>query len=166
MMRRLVLLALALAIPVASGATVLLPIEFREMVARSSTIVHGRVVDVRCGWIAGRRSIETLVTIETDEFLKGQARDRVVFRVPGGQVGRYRTIFVGAPEFRVGDEVVVFLRANGSAIPYVVGLSQGALRVSSDPQTGRRVVAPSFVMGRPFPLETLRDAVRQAVEAR
>ena len=34
-------------------------------------IVHGRVVDVRAGWVDGRRSVDTFVTIAADDYLKG-----------------------------------------------------------------------------------------------
>src|SRR5689334_8130127 len=121
MMRRVLLIALLLSAPVALGATVLIPIEFRELVSVSSTIVHGRVVDVRSDWIDGRRAIETFVTVEAEEYYKGAARETLVVRVPGGQIGRFRTIFVGAPEFQAGDEVVLFLRTYGDRVS-IVGL--------------------------------------------
>jgi hypothetical protein len=146
-MRRLLIVILLLAAPVAPGATVLVPIEFRELVNVATTIVHGRVVDVRADWIDGRRSIETFVTVEADEYFKGGRGDTITIRVPGGQLGRYRTIFVGAPEFARGDEVVLFLRTYGDRTA-IVGLSQGAFRVMPD-RTGHRIVTSPVVMGKP-----------------
>jgi hypothetical protein len=89
-------------------------------------------------------------------------------------------VFVGAPEFRDGDEVVLFLKHAGPSYPYIVGLSQGAFRVVADPRTGRRMVTTPIVMGkgggepervvrgdptrRPVPLETFGAQV-QAVLA-
>ena len=181
MIRRLLLTAALALAPCGLGATVLIPIEFRELVSVSSTIVHGRVVDVRSMMIDGRRAVETFVTIEADEYLKGGAGERLVVRVPGGQVGRYRTIFVGAPEFREGDEVVLFLRTAGSRIPYIVGLNQGAYRVAGEAGTGRKIVTAPVVMGnagetarvvrgdsnrRPPTFDAFRDTVRQILTAR
>ena len=176
-MRTLLLVALLAAIPATIGATVLLPIEFRELVEVSSAIVHGRVTDVRTQWVDGRRSIETFVTVAADEYLKGGSGDSVTIRVPGGQLGRYRTIFVGAPEFREGDEVVLFLRAYGGRLS-IVGLSQGAFRVVPD-GAGRRVVTSPVVMARsgtdpepvlrgdvtrrPLAVDAFRDLVRRVV---
>ncbi len=145
-MRRLLLVALLLAAPAAVRATVLIPIEFRELVSVSSTIVHGRIVDVRAQWIDGRRSIETFLTIEAQEYFKGGPGDTVIVRVPGGQLGRYKTIFVGAPEFHPGDEVVLFLRSYGGRVS-IVGLSQGAFRVTSD-RIGTRLVTSPVLMGK------------------
>jgi hypothetical protein len=173
-MRRLLFCALCVCLPAVARATVLVPIEFRELVTVASVILHGRVSDVRGEWTDGRRSVETLVTIEASDYLKGDLGSTVTIHVPGGQLGRYRTIFVGAPEFRSGDEVVLFLRANR-----IVGLSQGAFRVVSDPQTGRPLVVSPIVMSlnadvaesvvrgdsrrKPVALDSFRDVVRQVL---
>src|SRR5215217_4868190 len=101
-MRRLLAAAILLLLPAVLYATVLIPIEFRELVTVSSAIVRGRVVDVRADWIDGRRSLETFVTIDAEEYYKGALGGTVTVRTPGGQLGRYRTVFVGAPEFREG----------------------------------------------------------------
>jgi hypothetical protein len=164
---------------VALQATVILPIEFRELVATAPVIVHGQVVDVRAEWADGRRSVETFVTVAVTEYLKGDLGEQMIFRVPGGQLGRYRTIFVGAPEFREGDEVVLFLKHSGPSYPYIIGLSQGAFRVVPEPRTGRRMVTTPIVMGRggdeperivrgdvtrkPVTIDAFRDAVRQVL---
>lgn len=131
-----------------AGATVLLPIEFRELVTSANVIVHGRVVDVRAEWVDGRRAVETFVTIQADEYLKGNLGDHVTFKVPGGQLGRYRTVFVGAPIFTTDDEVVLFLKANGQSFPFIIGLTQGLFRVVDDGATGDRRVTPPPVLDR------------------
>src|SRR5262245_13030502 len=145
-MRRLLIIALLAAVPAAARATVLVPIEFRQLVTIASAIVHGRVVDVRADWVEGRRAFDTFLTIEADEYFKGGPGGTVLVRVPGGQIGRYRTIFVGAPEFQRGDEVVLFLRGNLTRGAVIVGLSQGAFRVAPD-RTGRRVVTSPVLIG-------------------
>jgi hypothetical protein len=178
-MRRILLCALCflsfLCAP--AGATVLVPIEFRELVTTSLVIVHGTVVDVRSEWVDGRRAIETFVTIDASDYLKGNLGDRVTFKVPGGQLGRYRTIFVGAPTFESGDELVLFLKANGPSYPFIVGLSQGVYRVQTEQPSGLRVVTPPAVVAKPgvaaervvrgdpsrraVPIDGFRDLVRQ-----
>jgi hypothetical protein len=178
-MRRYVGGVFFVCLSVALHATVILPIEFRELVATAPVIVHGHVVDVRSEWVDGRRAIETFVTVSVADYLKGNLGESVTFKVPGGQLGRYRTIFVGAPEFREGDEVVLFLQHSGPAYPYIIGLSQGAFRVVADARTGRRMVTTPVVMGkggdepepvvrgdvtrRPMAIDAFRDAVRQVL---
>ena len=148
-MRRIfafVILLFCFAHPLA--ATVLLPADFKDIVAGSQIIVHGRVVDVRAEWTDDRRQIESYVTIAPSSFYRGTATQTVTFRVPGGQVGRYRQVTVGSPQFVPGEEAIVFLRARGPAVPQVFGLSQGIFRVRIDERTGRRTVILPILMAR------------------
>ena len=124
------------------SATVLLAADFATVVDEAGAIVHGRVVDVRSALAGPRRSIESYVTVAVIESIKGAAGTAVTFRVPNGQVGRYRRILAGAPEFAPGDEVVVFLRGRAPAMPSLVGLSQGLYRVSRD-AAGTATVTPA-----------------------
>ncbi|OFW01568.1 MAG: hypothetical protein A3I61_05975 [Acidobacteria bacterium RIFCSPLOWO2_02_FULL_68_18] len=161
-----------------ASATVLLPADFQTVVAGSGTIVHGRVIDVRSALVGPRRAIETFVTVEVLDAWKGSPGSSVTFRVPNGQVGRYRRVLVGAPEFAGGDEVVVFLRGQAPAIPALFGLSQGVYRVSRGARA-RPVVAPPPVMARgdgaervargesarqPLPLEAFAREVEAVLE--
>jgi hypothetical protein len=147
-MRLVLALVLAAAVSFPLSATVLIPAEFREIVSGSQIIVHGRVSAVRPEWTAGRRRIESVVTLEAAAFYRGTASRVVTFRVPGGQIGRYKSVTVGAPEFRQGDEVVLFLKANGPAVPQVFGLNQGVFRVKVDGRSGRRLVTQPIVSAR------------------
>ncbi len=159
----------------AVSATTVLPGEFPEMVQASQVVVHGRVVDVRSTLTSGRRSIESVVTVAVLGTLKGEVRDTVTLRLPGGRVGRYRRITVGAPQFSVGDEVVLFLKGRPPAMPMPYGLTQGVYRVSRS--GGRVLVTPPLldtpgrvVRGdparRPMPLEAFAQHVRLLAVAR
>jgi hypothetical protein len=155
-------------------ATTLAPASFAEMAFQSHVIVHGRIETVRSQSTGDRRTIESLVTVAVIESLKGEPPASIVFKVPNGRVGRYRRIMVGAPEFREGDEVVLFLKGAAPAIPAPFGLSQGVYRVAG--QRGQRVVTPlvpdpgRLVRGdparTPLSLEAFGRAVRDALEPR
>ena len=147
-MRCALLVGLLLCLSPSLSATVLLPAEFREIVTGSQIIVYGRISDVRSEWMDGRRRIESIVTLEASSFYRGTAGSTVTFRVPGGQIGRYKNLTVGAPEFRSGDEVVLFLQSRGPAVPQIFGLNQGVFRVRVDARTGRRLVTLPIVMAR------------------
>ena len=182
-MRRVILAVLAIvAFTHPLHATVIVPLEFRELVAAAPIIVHGRVVDVRAGWVDGRRRVETVVTLRAEDYLKGRLDDEeLTFKVPGGQIGRYRTVMIGAPDFAAGDEVVLFLNSAG-ADRYVFGLSLGVFRVVLDEPSGRRLVIPPPVMAklagdaeavvrgdparRPLPLDAFEQTVRQVIAQR
>jgi hypothetical protein len=132
---------------VRAGATVYAPAEWSELVVAARAIAHGRIIDVRAQAAADRRRVETLVTLQVATYLKGHWGPTVTFRVPGGQIGRYRTVVPGAPRFAPGEEVVLLLGAQGPSIPHVLGLSQGVFRVYRDTQSGERRVTPVPVEG-------------------
>jgi hypothetical protein len=122
------------------GATTVLPVDFAQMVSDSQVIVHARVVDVTGELVGPQRTIESRVTVQVISSLKGQPGAAIVFRVPGGRVGRYRRVFVGAPSFTAGEEVLLFLKGRAPAMPLPYGLSQGVYRVSRT--TGAPLVLP------------------------
>jgi hypothetical protein len=122
------------------SALTVLPAEFSEMVNGSQLIVHGRIVDVRSQAINDRRSIESVVTVAVIESFKGSTGSEVAFRMPNGELGRYRRVLIGVPEFQPGQEVVLFLAGRAPALPMPFGLSQGVFRVTHAAD-GRAIVA-------------------------
>ena len=133
-----------------ASATVLVPAEFSEIVGGSEIIVYARVVDVRPEWADGRRWIDSVVTADVVSYLKGGSEETITFKVPGGRLGRYRSVVVGAPVFARGDEAVLFLKSNGAQgerLPDVFGLNQGVFRVRVDARTGQKMVVPPPVDG-------------------
>src|SRR5512133_2066001 len=108
-MRRLILICVFLLCASELRATVLVPAEFHEVVAGSQIIVYGRVAAVRAEWSDDRSRIESIVTVTAGTYLKGGPGSTVTFRVPGGQIGRYRNVMIGAPQLQPGEEAVFFL---------------------------------------------------------
>ena len=102
----------------------------------------------------------------------------MTFRVPGGQIGRYKNVMIGAPEFHPGEEAVLFLRAEGPSVAHVFGLNQGVFRVRVDARNGRRLVRAAGADGerrrardrharapdpQPLPLDAFAATVRAAM---
>ena len=127
------------------SATTLVPADFAQMARESELIVRGTVVQVDGQRIGGRQTIESLITLRVSDTIKGTAVEETVFRVPGGKVGPYRRVTVGAPQFSPGDEVILFLKGRAPAIAMPYGLSQGVYRVSRT--AGTPVVTPAVVTG-------------------
>ena len=146
-------------------ATVLVPAEFREIVNGSQVIAFGRIIDTAADMGEGRARTVTFVTMQVATYLKGGPGETIVFSVPGGHVGRYRDVTIGAPTFAVGDEAVVFLRTSGGDHPLVFGLNQGVFRVRVDARTQRRMVVPPALLARTASAETVTrgSATRQVV---
>jgi len=115
-------------------ATVLIPAGLPELVSEAHTIVEGSVVSADPRTESGSRRVETLVTVAAVDYLKGNLGRRVTFRVPGGQIGFRRTVMIGAPVFRPGDRVLLFLAGAAPSLPWIVGLNQGVYRVKTAPR--------------------------------
>jgi hypothetical protein len=159
--RPLVGLLLAGGLVAGLSATVLVPADLVDLVEGAQTVVYGRVAAVRSIRSDDRGTV-TLVSLSVGGYLKGEGGRDVVFSVPGGEVGRYRTIVVGAPAFREGDEVVCFLKGQPPEIPSLVGFSQGVLKVYAGSAGERRVIAPP--VRQPQPEKVVRgDAYQRMV---
>ena len=164
-------------LPASVQATVLVPASLGELAREAGAIVRGRVIAAEARFTPDRRAIETLVTLDAEATLKGSLGATVQFLVPGGTLGRYRSILVGAPAFAAGQHVVVFLGWTGPSYPYVLGLSQGVFRLQADGDQGWRVTpllftapvsgAAPVVHGdparRPVPLADFEQRVRALV---
>ena len=114
---------------VPASGTVIIPADLGELSHDALAIVRGRVAAVDPRWTADRRTIETIVTLEVESYLKGTFGPTMQFSVPGGELGRFRSIVNGAPTIAVDERVVVFLGARGPTVLHVVGFSQGVYRV-------------------------------------
>jgi hypothetical protein len=155
MLRTLLVTLIAAALlsaPIA--ATVTVPTEFREIVADASVILRGHITDVR-GLVEPDRGVETVGTIGVDEVLKGPPREFISIRVPGGTVGRYRSIMVGAPSLRLSDQGVFFLKQDSAGAWRPVGLAMGIYRIQLKPGTGLLVVDPVLASGVTTPAGTV-----------
>lgn len=158
-MRRFVMTCLILAAAASLDATVVIPADLGQLSREARAIVRGRVVAVDAQWTDDRRTIETIVTLQIEEYLKGQLGDTVRFRVPGGTLGRFRNVVVGAPRFEVGQRVIVFLGASGPTIPFVLGFNQGLYRIAQSAR-GSSMVTPPPVLPGPARAIVRGDAAR------
>lgn len=143
-MAKRLLAAAILATAAAAGtarATTLAPIDFNELAVSAQTVVYARVTAIT-PVLTDQHRIESIITAEAIGYIKGQLGRTVSFRIPGGQIGAFRSVMVGAPTFAEGDQVVLFLTSRGPSLPYLVGFSQGVYRVVPDARTGVRMVIP------------------------
>lgn len=149
----------------AASATVIVPMELAELTRAAHEIVRGRVVAVESRWTDDRRGVETLVTISVAAGLKGavpDAGEAITFRVAGGRLGRIRNIVVGAPQFAVDQDVVVFLGHRGPSIAHIVGFNQGVFRIAAS--DGGSLVLPPVLDGTTMTGPVVRgDGARRPV---
>jgi hypothetical protein len=112
-----------------SNATVLEPLDLRQLVMSSSEIVIGRVDSTRSYWNAARTRILTEVTIRVEESIHGAPAKRIVLTQLGGEVDGVRVTVPGCPTFRVGEESLLFVWRSPKGLAQVTGLAQGKFEV-------------------------------------
>jgi hypothetical protein len=127
----------------------------------AASVVEADVADVSYAWNAEHTQIHTYVTLNvTDVFAGDVAVGSMEIRLMGGAVGDTALTIPGAPTFTVGERVVLFLYDDPGLFIPVVGLYQGKLSFSVDPQTGREVVGNQHVGF--FDKAELRSSVNRA----
>ncbi len=99
----------------------------RQLVEEAAYIVRGKVVETSSYWNESHTRIYTTVKVRVESYLKGSGGDLIEFRVPGGTVNDTTLWVSDAPQWREGEEVILFL--NLHYYYPVVGWFQGKYKV-------------------------------------
>ena len=150
-------------------ADVPVPTPVEELARRADAVVHGRVASLEASRdVEGR--VFTRVELDSPEFSKGPATNHFSLVMGSGVLGRRWTKVVGEPEFRLGEEVVVFTVRNPHGDAVTLDLAQGKFTVH-EATDGRKLLSngvfggPAEATGYrlptqvPLPLEELKRRV-------
>ncbi len=122
-------------------ASTVIPMTITEMADLSGQVIIGEVASVRSYWADNPRRIESEVTLNHVEYLKGRLADSSsTFKllVPGGTVDEWGLRIADAPVLAAGEKWVLFILPTYKTFP-VVGLSQGGFRVQTGADGVERV---------------------------
>jgi hypothetical protein len=136
-------------------ATTVIECSFRDLVQRAEIITVGTVIEVREQWDEAQQAPLTAVTFSDLTTVKGHPRSgTLTLYFLGGPTpqGTYLAI-PGMPRFTVGEKNVVFSAGNQRDFCPLVGLWQGRLRVTFDPQRGVETISDNFHV----PIVGIRD---------
>lgn len=112
----------------AAGVT---PLAVELLAAKATWVVRGRVESLE----ASRGSdgiMTTRVELPVTEVWKGTPTNRIGVVLAGGILGNRRVSVIGQAEFRVGEEVVLFLVPNERGEGVIVELAQGKFALHKD----------------------------------
>lgn len=128
------------------SATTAIEQSFSDLVRQAEVIAVGTVREIRNHWDAARQAPFTLVTFSDLTVLKGDpGGDSLTLHILGGQTPEGLTLTIaGVPRFTVGEKNVVFCAGNHRDFCPLVGIWQGVLRVTFDPQRGIETVSDNF----------------------
>jgi thrombospondin type 3 repeat protein/matrixin len=113
----------------AAHATTFVNVTERMLARAADAIVVGTVGSIET--VAGRDgAIDTLVTVDVEQELKGRLGARVTLKQPGGRVGGRALWIAGSPRFATGERQLLFLsaHADGTARTTAFGMGQFVLR--------------------------------------
>jgi hypothetical protein len=117
-----------LALPM--SASTVQRMELAQLVSAADNIVQGRVESVEARY--EDRMIYTYVSVAIDDPIKGERRRTVLLRQMGGTIGAKTVSIAGMPQFKAGDQVIVFLKDRQNGTFDVVGLNQGKYDIADD----------------------------------
>ncbi len=161
------LLAVPIGLPAPARAATFLAQSVEETARTSDAVVRGTVIGMSSRWVGTR--IVTDVEIAVTSAWKGAPGRTVTVTVPGGAVGDLAQRVDAAPEFTVGEDVVVFVqRAPRGKMLRVNGLAMGKYRVENGQATpasqGARLEGPPVAVGeklvQPMTVDELERRVR------
>ena len=121
--------------------TTVIPPSFDQLVGQAELIFQGSVTDVRSQWVGegAQRHIVSYITFKIEDALKGDPGQSYTIRMFGGKIDGDAMGISDGPEFKVGDDDILFVENNGSQVVPLVGLMHGRFHVKKD-QSGREVV--------------------------
>jgi hypothetical protein len=109
-----------------STATTAILLTDEQLVTSSRIILLGDVRSVKAQWDLRHENINTYVKVQISSVLKGRLQnEQIVFRQLGGTVGENSTVIFGAPEYKVGQRVLLFLDTAPDGTLRIAHLFQG-----------------------------------------
>jgi hypothetical protein len=171
-------LALALLAAFAADATTIARMSLAEMAQAAPLIVRARCTGNSVALDAGE--IWTFTSFQMEETWRGDAPSQISVRLLGGTMGNITSHVSGIPQFRPGEDVILFLQPTKRDDFSVVSWEQGTFRISRDPASARSYVTQDTAAFATFdpatrgfqatgirhmPLETFRAQVEAALQS-
>lgn len=123
--------------------TVVRHLNWDQMVYAADLIVLGEAVGNRTHWNEDKTKIYTTTEFKVSSAVMGDAGDTVFIRQLGGSKDGLSSAMPGAPEFKQGEDLLLFLENRPDGAFVLVGLNQGKCRIGADTATGQIVIAKS-----------------------
>ena len=142
-MKKFVLLVSAtLALIAATQATTVIPPTFEQLVDQAETIFQGKVTNVRSIWAGegAQRHIESYITFQIEESLKGTPGESYTLQILGGTVDGETMEVTDSPKFVVGGRDILFVEHNGEQFVPLVGINHGRFHIQRNQQAGREII--------------------------
>jgi hypothetical protein len=135
--------------------------DLNRLVAESTDVITGEVIKKESIWNEKKTVILTDVTLNVTETVKGEKKETIFVRYPGGNITSSDGTGIGMgrsdqPRFQVGEHVMLFLNKHKEdKTMKITGQFQGKFIISQEPVTKEYLVtSPSKVLAHPETLKT------------
>ena len=117
--------------------------EIKVLTESADLILIGKVSERNSRWNKDNTRIYTDVTINVDEYLKGNGtNDRLIVTTLGGEVGEIGEFYTHIPRFNNEEEVLIFLKQDQRDMSYrVLNGEDGKLTLYEDNISGEKVTS-------------------------
>jgi hypothetical protein len=141
-MKKSLLLIATIALVTGARATTVIPPTFEQLVDQAEVIFQGSVTEVHSVWSGegAQRHIDSYVTFQIEEALKGVPGKSYTIRMLGGTVDGETMEVTDSPKFKVGDHDILFVEHNGEQFIPLVGINNGRFHIQRDAQTNRDII--------------------------
>jgi hypothetical protein len=123
-------LLLALLSAFTADATTIARMSLVQMAQAAPLIVRARCAANSVAFDAGE--IWTFTSLQVEEVWRGEAPPQITVRLLGGTMGNLTSHVSGVPQFRPGEDVILFLQPTKRSDFSVVSWEQGTFRVTRD----------------------------------
>jgi hypothetical protein len=112
-----------------------------QLSREADVIAIGRVGKLASEWNADKSRIQTHVTIEVSDMLKGDGATRTIsIVVPGGEIDGVGEWYSHSPRFVNSEDVVVFAKKDKRGLLRLASGQQGKLTIQHDEVTGTKII--------------------------
>jgi len=117
--------------------------EIKVLSEKADLILIGKVSERNSRWNKDNTKIYTDVSINVDEYLKGNGiNDRIIVTTLGGEVGEVGEFYTHIPRFINEEDVLIFLEQDQKDMSYrVLNGEDGKLTLYKDNITGEKITS-------------------------
>lgn len=132
---------------IVSATSVVIPSD-DELIIGARAIVRGQVTAVVSGYDDSHKAIFTYITLRVQDVFKGQITGgEIVIKEPGGVTQDRGSVIFGTPEFKTGEDVLLFLDTWADGSLRVHQWFLGKFNVNTDKASGKLQVSRNLNSG-------------------
>lgn len=120
-----------------------IPTDIKSLSAGADLILTGKVTKQNSTWNKDKTRIFTEVTVEVEEYLKGNNSNKsIVVITPGGEIGEVGELYTHMPRFSNDEDVLLFVKKDKRDLDYkVFNGEDGKMTLYTDKKTGEKMTS-------------------------